>query len=104
VDKVTAALLLLVGVHVVAVAVLIWAIADTGRSDWRRWRPGGGDGRGPEDPGPMAPDGPGGDGLPLPDAEPAGVRLRTEHERLARARRRLRRPAREPERPREPTR
>ena len=97
-DKVTAALLLIVAVHLVAVVVLFWALVD-GDTGWRGWWPGGGggdDGHGPGEPRPTAPRG--GDRLPLPDAAPAGVRLRDEHERLADVRRRERRPAREPER------
>jgi hypothetical protein len=101
VDSPTAALLLTVAVHIVAVAVLLWAIFDGERFEWRRWwTDDGDDGGGPSG----APDGPGGDALPLPDAEPAGLRIRTEHDRLGDTRRRLRRPehAPEPARPREP--
>jgi hypothetical protein len=54
-----------------------------------------GGGRGPRKP-PQAPEGPRG-GLPLPDADPARVRIR-DHRRPALIRFRARRPAHEPER------
>jgi len=54
-----------------------------------------GGGRGPRKP-PQAPEGPRG-GLPLPDADPAQVRIR-DHRRPALMRFRARRPAHEPER------
>ncbi len=100
-DKQTAALLLTVAVHVVAVAVLVWAALGEQCLDWRGWWPGddgSGDPPGPE-PGPRR-----SDDLLLPGAEPSGVRLRDEHERLSDVRRRARRPAHAPEpaRPREP--
>lgn len=102
-DRPTLAILLTLGVHVIGVGALLWLARGEGRFDWRSWWPGD-DGDGgrepPDDPG----RGPDGGGLPLPGAEPAWVRLRTEHERLAGARRRGRRPAHEPEpgRTREP--
>lgn len=95
-DKVTAALLLIAVVHVAATAVLLAALVD-GDAGWRAWRPGGGGddgGSGPDAPSGGSPSG--GDGLPLPDADPAGMRLRSGHERLADRRRIERRPAREP--------
>jgi hypothetical protein len=99
VGKETAALLVITAVHVIAGAVLVWAVFDGGRLDWRGWWPRDDD---PSD-GPDEPDAPGGDGLPLPGAEPAGRRLRTEHERLP-GRRRARRPAHapQPDRTRDP--
>ena len=54
-----------------------------------------GGGRGPRNP-PRAPEGPQG-GVPLPDADPARVRIR-DHRRPAPGRFRVRRPAHEPER------
>lgn len=102
-NKELAALGLTLAVHVVAVGVLIWAMCDGRAPDWRSWWPR--DDEPGDDPPRPAPDVPGGDGLPLPGADPAGARLRTEHERLAdRARRRSRRPAHtpEPDRSREP--
>ena len=97
--KETAAVLLITAVHVVGIAVLLWLVLGDERVDWRGWwRPD--DRRGP--PAPVAPP-PSGDGLPLADADPAGLRLRTEHERLADARRRARRPVHAPRRERTTT-
>ncbi|MDX6665941.1 MAG: hypothetical protein QOG68_2147 [Solirubrobacteraceae bacterium] len=93
--KEVAALGLILAVHLVAVGVLLWAMLGDGRVDWRGWWPGD-DGPG-DDPVAPVPPGPGGDGLPLPGAVPAGMRLRTEHERLAAGARRVRRPAHAPE-------
>ncbi len=61
--------------HVGAVPVLIWLMlrGQDDRSDWRRWWFGGDD---DDVPPPTEPSGPSGDRLPLPDAEPAAVRLR----------------------------
>lgn len=104
-DRPTLALLLTFGVHILGIVALFWLAFDGSASEWRSWWPGsdGGEGGGerPADP----PRGPGGERLPLPDAEPAAVRLRTGHERLRDTRRRARRPAREPEpaREREPS-
>lgn len=67
-------------VHVIGAAILVWAMLDDGR-DWRFWHgwwPDDGEDR----PEPEAPSPVGGDGLPLPDALPARVRLRG-HDRLA---------------------
>jgi len=92
VDKPTAAILLTLLVHVLGIGVLFWLAFDGGM-DWRSWWPrddgGGGGGEPPAD----EPEGPRG-GIPLDDAEPADVRLRTEHERLRR--RRTRRPEHAP--------
>jgi hypothetical protein len=94
VGKETAAVLLITVVHLVGVAVLLWLVLGNERVDWRDWWPR--DDR-PEPPAPVAPP-PSGGGLPLAEADPAGVRLRTEHERLADARRRSRRPEHAPDR------
>jgi hypothetical protein len=103
VDKPTLAILLTLVVHLLGIAALL-GLAFAGQAgDWRTWWPGDDDGR---DPGGDAPEPtrPPGGGVPLPDAEPASVRLRSEHERLVDARRRARRPdhAPEPARTREP--
>jgi hypothetical protein len=82
-------------VHVIGAGVLIWALLDGEKIDWRSFWPrdddgggyGGGDGAAPEPP--VAPVG----GLPLPDAAPSAVRLR-EPGRIGDA---LPRPARRPE-------
>jgi hypothetical protein len=98
--------LLVIGMHLLALAcaaVLIVHAAKTGPTvGWRA--PGGGsdDGPGNSRPGPPAPPTRPGGGLPLPDAEPARVRLR-DHRRLAdltppRDRRPAREPVREPAR------
>jgi len=62
------------------------------------YRPGGSDGGGGQHvpPGPRPPSGP--DGLPLPDAQPARVRLRGPGRLADLLPRRSRRPVREPER------
>jgi hypothetical protein len=105
VDKPTAAILLTLVVHVLGIGVLFWLALDGERFDRRGWWPqdggDGGDGGGgspaPEPEGPR-------DGVPLPDAEPAAVRLRSGHERLTGTPRRERRPqhAPDPARPRQP--
>lgn len=93
-----AALLLTFVVHVIGSVVLIWALfaGQDSRPDWRGWWRGDG----PGDPPPATPEprGPSGDGLPLPDAEPAAVRLREPGRIAERYERPGRRPAREPER------
>ena len=97
-----AALLLTFVVHVVGVVVLIWAIiaGQDDRPDWRRWWYGDDEG---DEPAPKAPS-PGGDGLPLPDARQATLRMR-EPARLADGYPApSRRPAREPAPSREPAR
>ncbi|MBV9195646.1 MAG: hypothetical protein JO168_16010 [Solirubrobacterales bacterium] len=95
-------LLMIAGVHVLAlgcVAVLMIPALRDGPDSPPRSSDSGSDegwGRGPRRP-PRPPEPPRG-GIPLPDAVPAGVRLR-DHQRLADHRpRRERRPAREPER------
>lgn len=93
-DKPTIAILLTFAVHVLGLVVLFWLALDGARLDWRGWWPGD-DGRGGGEP-PADPP-------PLPDGDPAAVRLRTEHDRLGAARR-VRRPAHPPQpaRTREP--
>ncbi|HSD76663.1 MAG TPA: hypothetical protein VLA98_04640, partial [Solirubrobacteraceae bacterium] len=62
-------------VHVLGVGALVWHLLghDEERPDWRWWlRPDDDDPRAPTEP----TQSPGGDGLPLPDALPSGVRLR----------------------------
>ena len=89
-----AALLLLVVVHLLGMGALIWALVldDENRPDWRGWFDGDDD-EPPVEPTPP----PGGDRLPLPDAQPSAVRLR-DAGRLADAHRhRPRRPEHEPE-------
>ncbi|HZU39503.1 MAG TPA: hypothetical protein VE992_00545 [Solirubrobacteraceae bacterium] len=93
-------LLLIAGVHVFGFACVAVLMLPALREGWGSPPPSGSDsddgwGRGPGRP-PLAPPGSPRGGLPLPDAEPARVRLR-EHGRLAeRLPRRERRPAREP--------
>ena len=94
-------MLMIAGMHllglVCAAALLLPALRD--RPDGRPGSDGGsggGGGRGPSHP--LAPTTRPGGGLPLPDADPARVRLR-DHRRLTDSLpRRERRPAREPER------
>ena len=86
--KETAAILLITVVHLVGVAVLLWAVLGNDELDLRGWWPRDDP---PEPPPPVTPP-------PSGDAEPAAVRLRTEHERLADAHRRPRRPEHAPER------
>ena len=85
------ALLLIAVVHIVGAAVLVALLMDA--REWRDWWPRDDRGGGGEDP-------PSGGGPPLPDAGPADARLRSEHDRLAQRRKRVRseperRPARE---------
>jgi hypothetical protein len=72
VTKEVLALALTVLVHVIGMAALVWALLldDENRPDWRGWWPGDDEPPAPEPPGP------GGDGLPLADAQPSAVRLR----------------------------
>jgi hypothetical protein len=86
------------GLAIVTVLLVMFLRADTTRT----WSPpdegDGGDGGGNDRLGPRSTPGPGGGGLPLPDALPARVRLR-DHSRLAdRLPSPARRPAREPDR------
>jgi hypothetical protein len=96
--------LLFTVLHVIALGVVTVLLVMFLRSDTTRmWSPPeegeGGDGGGNDRLGPHIKPGPGGGGLPLPDAAPARVRLR-DHTRLADL---LptppRRPERDPERP-----
>jgi hypothetical protein len=96
--------LLFTVLHVIALGVVTVLLVMFLRSDTTRmWLPPeegeGGDGGGNDRLGPQIKPGPGGGGLPLPDAVPARVRLR-DHTRLADL---LptppRRPERDPERP-----
>ncbi|HEY5318409.1 MAG TPA: hypothetical protein VIJ20_10540 [Solirubrobacteraceae bacterium] len=99
-------ILLVLGMHLLALACAAVLIIHAARAaptvGWQA--PGGGsdDGPGNSRPGPIAPSSVPGGGLPLPDAEPARVRLR-DHRRLAdltppRERRPAREPVREPAR------
>ena len=103
-DKPTIAILLTLAVHLAGIGALLGLAFASQAGDWRSWWPGEDDGPGGPGASAPAPDGPRGGGLPLPDAEPAAVRLRTAHERLADRSRRVRRPehAPEPARTREP--
>ena len=78
-SKEVAALLLTALVHVVGACVLVWAMLDGQRPDWRSLWPhdddGGGGGGGPGDEPRPRSGRPAGE-LPLPDAAPAPVRLR----------------------------
>ena len=88
------ALLLTFMVHVVGACVLVSVLLRDSDGGWRGWWPRDDDD--PQDPGPESPEPTGGDGLPLPGADPARVRLR-EPARLGDAYPRpARRPAREP--------
>jgi len=95
-------MLMIAGMHLlglVCAAVLILpALRDS--PDLPPYRPDGGSddgwGRGPK--GPPEPPAPPKGGIPLPDAEPAGVRLRDHRKLSERLPTRERRPAREPER------
>jgi hypothetical protein len=73
VTKEVLALGLTVLVHVIGLAALVWLLlsADENRPDFRGWWPRDDE---PEPEPPPAPSG--GGGLPLPDAQPASVRLR----------------------------
>jgi len=66
------AILVLVVVHIVAVAFLIWLMLDGDRGSWRGWWPRD---DGPDDPRPEPPS-PGGGGLPLRDAVQSAMRFR----------------------------
>jgi hypothetical protein len=96
--------LLFTVLHVIALGVVTVLLVMFLRSDTTRmWSPPeegeGGDGGGNDRLGPRIKPGPGGGGLPLPDAVPARVRLR-DHTRLAdRLPAPMRRPERDPERP-----
>lgn len=91
------------GLHVIGLALVAFLLLMVFRAETvRPWRPpddgNGDDGGGNDRVPPHRSDQPGGGGLPLPDAEPARVRLR-DHRRLADRRPRpARRPAREPAR------
>lgn len=95
--------LLFTVLHVIGLALVTALLVMILRSDTARsWSPPddgeGGDGGGNDRLGPRITPGPGGDGLPLPDALPARVRLR-DHSRLADLLPSpVRRPAREPAR------
>jgi hypothetical protein len=96
-------MLMIAGMHflglVCAAVLIIPALRDGPEIPPRRQDPGsdGGWGRGPDLPPKPAPDAPRG-GIPLPDAEPALIRLR-DHRTLSDQRpTRERRPAREPDR------
>jgi hypothetical protein len=95
-------MLMIAGMHLlglVCAAVLILpALREGPELPPRRSDPGsdGGWGRGPESP-PAPPGRPSG-GIPLPDAEQAGVRLRDHRKLTERLPKRDRRPAREPDR------
>jgi hypothetical protein len=94
-------MLMIAGMHllglVFAGALLLPALRD--RPEARPGSDGGSDGGGGHGPSrpPAPPTGPGG-GLPLPDADPAKVRLRDHRPLADHHRRPERRPAREPER------
>lgn len=96
-------MLVIFAVHVLVLPVFVWLLLDGQKVNWRGLRPRDewpGDEPDPE----PAPPRTGGPALPLGDAAPAGVRIRSEHERVGESRRRVRRPehAPEPARPREP--
>jgi hypothetical protein len=95
-------MLMIAGMHllglVCAAVLIIPALRDDPSLPPRRSDPGSDDGWGRGPGNPPAPPKPPRGGIPLPDAEPASVRLR-DHRRLAdRQPRRERRPAREPDR------
>jgi hypothetical protein len=95
VPKELLALGLVILVHVVGLAALIWLLLvdEEERPDWRDWWPRDEDDR-PRDPSPD----PGGDRLPLADAVPSAVRLRERVPLAAGHRRPARRPTHPPER------
>ena len=96
------ALGLIAAVHVVAMIVLFAALpGGRGMHWWPTDEDSGGGGGDPPPAPPRPPEPPrGGDGLPLPDAVPAGLRLRgSESERLGERERPSRRPAHPPVRP-----
>jgi len=96
-------MLMIAGMHllglVCAAVLIIPALRDSPEFPPPRPDPGsdGGWGRGPDRP-PAPQDPPRGGGIPLPDAEPARVRLRDHRKLPEHLPRRERRPAREPER------
>jgi hypothetical protein len=95
-------MLMIAGVHLLGLAcvavLMVPALRDPPDAPPRPSDGGSDDGWGNYPRQPPSPSGGPGGGLPLPDAEPARVRLR-DHERLReRLPRRERRPAREPER------
>ena len=93
------AVLHVIGLGVLTVLLVLFLRSDTARA-FQPPEDGdeGGGGGGNDRPGPRAPSGPDGGGLPLPDATPARFRLR-DHTRLGDLLPpRNRRPAREPER------
>jgi hypothetical protein len=91
--------------HLIGAGVLVWALLDGDKVDWRSLRPGSDEGGWDEDPddGPRVPPAPrGGSGLPLPDARPSPVRLREPGRLGDHAQRPARRPDHERDRPRVP--
>lgn len=71
------ALLLTLVVHILGAAVLVLVLLDGEKVDWRgTFWPRDDDGPGPSFEPPEPDPAPSGDGLPLPDAAPAAVRLR----------------------------
>ena len=86
-DQTTLALSLAFFAHAAGVVVLLALALREEGSSWRDWWPRDGGGEDPVPPVPPA---------PLPGAEPARVRLRTEHDTVTRPR--VRRPAHAPER------
>ncbi len=101
-----AAILLTVIVHIVAF-VLLFAMMGRDILDFFRSGGGGGGGGGGgpwPDPEPVIDPGPSGDGVPLPDADPATVRLREPGRIAERYPRRPRRPDHAPEPQRAPER
>lgn len=102
VDSETAAVLLIVAVHLAVLPVLVWALLDSEGASWRGWWQG--DEPPPGEP-PSVPPAPRDGALPLPGADTPAIRLRTEHELLGGGREPARRhrhaPARE--RPRVPS-
>jgi hypothetical protein len=91
------ALALTLGVHILGAAALIAVLVRNSGADVKDWWPGDDDGGPPRDePRPTKPEPDGGGGLPLPDAEPAGVRLREPGQIAERYPRPARRPAHPP--------
>ncbi|MEA2196664.1 MAG: hypothetical protein QOJ25_715 [Solirubrobacteraceae bacterium] len=100
-------IVLVIGMHLLALAcaavLIVHAMKAAPTVGWRAPKGGSDDGPGSDRRGPAAPPRLPGGGLPLPDAEPARVRLR-DHRRLAdltppRDRRPAREPVREPVHP-----
>lgn len=99
------ALGLTLAVHIVGAVALIGVLVRNSGVDVRDWWPGDDDGGPPrDDPQPSPPRPDGGGGVPLPDAEPSGVRLREPGQIAERYPRPARRPAHTPEREPTPTR